>query len=88
MPGSEHPEPPNPEEHTTKDMTNVKPAELTESEYHEIADQYINTLVLSMEEMADKDTGKGLEVEYSVSTLYGFSLAYSVKQAGSFAWHT
>lgn len=47
--------------------TKVEPAKIADAEYHEIADQYLNTLQLSLEEAADKDAQKGLEVEFSVS---------------------
>jgi frataxin-like iron-binding protein CyaY len=38
---------------------------LTTDEYHDLADQYIDTLVLKLEEMAE-DAAEKLEVEYSV----------------------
>lgn len=68
MPDTSDPEPPQPEPHDAKDMSNAHPAELSESEYHDLADQYLETLVSTMEEMADREAEKGLEVEYSVSS--------------------
>jgi frataxin-like iron-binding protein CyaY len=38
---------------------------LTTDEYHDLADQYIDALVLKLEEMAE-DAAEKLEVEYSV----------------------
>lgn len=40
---------------------------LSDSEYHERSDEYMNTLTLALEEMAE-DSSKGMEVEYSVSS--------------------
>lgn len=62
-PSSSDPEPPNPQKH--KDIQQ-EAVDLADAEYHEIADQYMNTLQLTMEEVADKDAQQGLEVEYSV----------------------
>lgn len=47
--------------------TKIEPAKIEDSEYHELADQFLNTLQLAAEEAAEQDTGKGLEVEFSVS---------------------
>jgi hypothetical protein len=43
----------------------AQPAALTTDEYHDLADQYIDALVLKLEEMAE-DVAEKLEVEYSV----------------------
>ena len=43
----------------------AQPAALTTDEYHDLADQYIDKLVLKLEEMAE-DAVEKLEVEYSV----------------------
>lgn len=67
MPDTSDPEPPQPEPHDMKDMSDVHPAELSESEYHELADQYLEALVSTVEEIADREPERGLEVEYSVS---------------------
>lgn len=63
-PTSSDPEPPKTEDHGS----GIQAAELTDSEYHEISDQYMNSLVLTLEELADGDKGgEVVEVEYSVS---------------------
>lgn len=41
---------------------------MSTDEYHDIADQYIDTLVLKLEEMAE-DVSEKLEVEYSAGVL-------------------
>jgi hypothetical protein len=43
----------------------AQPASITTDEYHDLADQYIDALVLKLEEMAEEPSEK-LEVEYSV----------------------
>jgi frataxin len=60
-PDSTDPKPPNPE---SSPSLAAEPASLSDSEYHEIADQYLNNLVLALEEKAE--SSEGLEVEYSV----------------------
>jgi hypothetical protein len=45
----------------------LEPAHIPDSEYHELADQYIDTLVLKLEEMAE-EAKNGIEVEYSVGS--------------------
>lgn len=62
-PDSEDPKPPQTE---SSSEGHKAAADLTDAEFHEIADQYLNTLVLTLEEMADSEAEKGLEVEYSV----------------------
>lgn len=65
-PSSSDPEPPNTQNHNDSSSEAV---DLPDAEYHEIADQYMNTLQLTMEEVADRDAQQGLEVEYSVCLL-------------------
>lgn len=63
-PESSDPKPPNTESHEG----GQEAADISDAEYHEIADQYMNTLVLALEELADGEKGsEGVEVEYSVS---------------------
>ncbi|KAJ9504262.1 hypothetical protein H2202_000318 [Exophiala xenobiotica] len=64
QPDSSEPEPPNTEstEHSNH------PAELSDAEYHEIADQYLDTLVLALEEASEK-ASDGVEVEFSAGVL-------------------
>jgi frataxin len=64
-PTSTEPEPPK-GEHAGGAGHVAQPATLTTDEYHDLADQYIDTLVLKLEEMAEEASEK-LEVEYSVS---------------------
>ena len=63
-PTSSDPEPPK-GEHAGAAGHVAQPATLTTDEYHDIADQYIDALVLKLEEMAEQVSEK-LEVEYSV----------------------
>jgi hypothetical protein len=63
-PTSSEPEPPK-GEHAGGAGHVAQPAALTVDEYHDLADQYIDTLVLKLEEMAE-DAAEKLEVEYSV----------------------
>ena len=63
-PTSSEPEPPK-GEHAGGAGHVAQPAALTIDEYHDLADQYIDTLVLKLEEMAEEPAEK-LEVEYSV----------------------
>ena len=63
-PTSSEPEPPKAQ--YAGGATHVaEPASITTDEYHDLADQYIDALVLKLEEMAEK-TSEKLEVEYSV----------------------
>lgn len=41
-------------------------AQISDAEYHEISDQYLNTLVTALEELQERRTD-GIEVEYSVN---------------------
>jgi frataxin len=63
-PTSSEPEPPK-AEHAGGVGHVAQPAALTIDEYHDLADQYIDALVLKLEEMAEEAAEK-LEVEYSV----------------------
>jgi frataxin len=63
-PTSSEPEPPK-GEHAGGAGHVAQPAALTTDEYHDLADQYIDALVLKLEEMAEEASEK-LEVEYSV----------------------
>ena len=63
-PTSTEPEPPK-GEHASEASHVAEPASITTDEYHDLADQYIDALVLKLEEMAE-DTSEKLEVEYSV----------------------
>lgn len=66
QPDSEDPKPPATEDHSGHHA--LEPAHIADSEYHELADQYIDTLVLKLEEMAE-EAKNGIEVEYSVCYL-------------------
>ena len=64
QPDSEDPEPPKIE--TVEDATKATgPADISVEEYHEIADEYIDQLVLTLEEKGEKGES-GYDVEYSV----------------------
>lgn len=67
-PESSDPPAPKTQDHST----GTAAAQLTEAEYHEIADQYMNSLVLALEELADGEKGgsEGVEVEFAVSLLF------------------
>lgn len=65
IPDSSDPKPPNPEPSHGTDSHEAAP--LSDSEYHEVADQYMNTLQLALEEYVESEVEKGMEVEYSVS---------------------
>lgn len=62
LPHSDDPAPPNVLESETKAV----PAELTDAEYHEVADAYLDVILSRLEEIAEKD--EGIDVEYSVRT--------------------
>lgn len=49
--------------------TKVEPAKIADAEYHEVADQYLNSLQLAAEEAAESDAAKGLEVEFSAGVM-------------------
>jgi hypothetical protein len=65
LPDSSDPTPPATEPHHDN-SSNTGAAQISDGEYHEIADQYLDTLVLALEELSEKSTD-GLEAEYSVS---------------------
>ena len=68
QPDTEDPEPPITQADVAGGAAHVaEPADISTEEYHEIADQYIDTILARLEAMAE-DLEKGLEVEYSVST--------------------
>lgn len=48
---------------TAEDIKTAQPADITEEEYHEIADEYIETLLTEYEKMQDDRTD--IDVEYS-----------------------
>lgn len=79
-PESSDPPPPNTEDHSVGDA----PTELTDAEYHEIADQYMNSLVLALEEMADGEKGgsEPVEVEFAVSFFTTTENHTDIPQAG------
>lgn len=60
-PDSSEPEPPKTEPHANSGDA----AQLSDAEYHEIADQYLDNLVLKLEELSEK-SNEGMEVEFSV----------------------
>ena len=51
----------------SNDSPKPEPAKIADAEYHEVADQYLNTLQLALEEASESDAKKGLEIEFSVS---------------------
>lgn len=63
QPDSEDPKPPATEDQGGHHA--LEPAHIADNEYHELADEYIDALVLTLEEMAE-DAKNGVEVEYSV----------------------
>lgn len=60
LPHSDDPAPPNVQDNEPKAV----PAELTDSEYHEVADAYLEVILSRLEDLAEKD--EGVDVEYSV----------------------
>ena len=63
LPDSSNPPPRETESHDPS-TSSASAAELSDTEYHEISDQYLNALVLALEEKAE--SAEGMEVEYSV----------------------
>lgn len=51
----------------------LEASDISESEYHERADQYLNNLLQKLEELIESDQHKGLEVEFSVRPLLSHS---------------
>lgn len=60
LPHSDDPAPPNVQASDAKAV----PAPLTDAEYHEVADAYLEVILSRLEELAEKD--EGVDVEYSV----------------------
>lgn len=60
LPHTDDPSPPNVQETTVKTV----PAELSDSEYHELADEYLSIIQDRLEEVAEKNDK--IDVEYSV----------------------
>ncbi|KIW92586.1 iron donor protein CyaY [Cladophialophora bantiana CBS 173.52] len=65
QPDSSNPDPPNTE---PSQSNSSGAAQISDPEYHEIADQYLNTLVLAMEELAERSS-EGVEAEFSAGVL-------------------
>lgn len=63
-PSHEDPEPPNNADGEASSHP-AEPANISTDEFHDISDQYIDSLVLKLEEMAE-DASEKMEVEYSV----------------------
>lgn len=82
MPDTENPV----KEETAKTEPSVGVAELSDSEYHELADQYLDTVLAKFEQL--QDAREDIDIEYSVrsrpaprpsstpSSLYGSNSAY------------
>lgn len=69
LPDSSDPEPPKPEPHFVEHAIHInEPAPISGEEYHEIADEYIDELVMKLEEMIESGEQQ-YEVEYSVRHL-------------------
>lgn len=62
-PETDNPQPKVAEPNTT--ASSVSPIELSEAEYHELSDSYLNTLVEQLEEL--QEAREDVDVEYSVS---------------------
>lgn len=60
LPDSDDPLPPNVQDDDVKPV----PANLTDAEYHEVADTYLEVILSELETLADKN--ESIEVEYSV----------------------
>ncbi len=85
QPDSSDPEPPKTEPSHDTDV-NAGPAQISDAEYHEIADQYLNTLVLALEELAEKKSD-GVEAEFSVCTnsLFLHTITTNIQSNTNFA---
>jgi hypothetical protein len=68
QPDSADPKAPNPTAHHATSHA-AEPASISDEEYHALSNSYIDSLLRSLEEMAE-DPKKGLEVEYSVRDLF------------------
>jgi len=64
QPHSDEPDTPKTEPHTGSGSA----AQISDAEYHEIADQYLDSVVLKLEEMSESNS-EGLEVEFSAGVL-------------------
>lgn len=64
QPDSDDPAPPNTEP-STSSTAGPTAASISDAEYHEIADQYLDTLVYAAEELSESSEN-GIDVEYSV----------------------
>jgi frataxin len=62
LPDSDNPAPPNVQDDSVKPV----PADLTDAEYHEVADNSLEVILAELEGLADKNDA--IEVEYSVRT--------------------
>lgn len=62
LPDSDDPAPPNVQD----DGVKAVPADLTDAEYHDVSDQYLEVILSELETLADKN--ESIEVEYSVRT--------------------
>lgn len=63
LPDSDDPAPPNVQPSAVKAV----PAELSDEEYHTLADEYMDTICSRLEEIAEKNAE--VDVEYSVSSV-------------------
>lgn len=63
LPDSDNPTPPNVLDHASP----AAPAQLTDGEYHEVADEYLEIVLAHLERIADQT--ETVEVEYSVRAL-------------------
>ena len=68
QPDSADPAPPKPESSLSSSHGDLFAAELSDSEYHELADQYLDSLVFTAEELAESGDD-AFEVEYAVCSL-------------------
>ncbi|ROW06479.1 hypothetical protein VMCG_04230 [Cytospora schulzeri] len=63
LPDSSDPSPPNVQNHNPKPV----PAELTDTEYHELADEYLEIVLAQVEAIAENN--EAVEVEYSAGVM-------------------
>lgn len=77
-PGSSDPPPPKTE--SSELDSHTAPVDFTDGQYHEIADDYLNTLLLALEEKAETSTE--FEVEYSVLLLPRFTVTAANNHPG------
>ncbi|KKY34640.1 putative mitochondrial iron uptake protein [Diaporthe ampelina] len=63
LPDSDNPTPPNVQD----DGIKATPADLTDAEYHEVSDTYLEIILSELETLADKN--ESIEVEYSAGVL-------------------